>query len=162
MELEFQLTKENYQEFSRHGNQKIMEANKNFSRGRYALYFLLFILLVYFDDQRYQYAVVGVALGFIFYLYYYHLWLNHYKMTKWTVLDPQKVVFTKKEIRVETPKAKSVLKWKYFFVFEETENLFLLFIDSNLANIIPKRAFKDEAQMEKFRKLCKDNIPAQN
>lgn len=162
MELEFQLTKGDYKEYSRYTNQRIIGANKYFVWGRYGLYLFLFILLVYFDDQRYQYGVIGVGLGFIFYLYYNHLWFRHYEMSEWIILAPQKIICTAKGLEIKIPKAKSVLEWEYYFDFEETENLFLLFIESNLANMIPKRIFKDENQMKEFRKLCQDKILAKN
>jgi hypothetical protein len=50
------------------------------------------------------------------------------------------------------------LKWSAFIRFQETRNLFMLYMSQSAFQVIPKRAFAGP-ELEKFRDLLKRRLP---
>ncbi|MDP4263665.1 MAG: YcxB family protein [Bacteroidota bacterium] len=48
--------------------------------------------------------------------------------------------------------------WRYFIKWRETKSFLLLYVTLNDAHIIPKRAFKNEGELENFRILIREHI----
>lgn len=64
-------------------------------------------------------------------------------------------------ITTSTAAARSELKWVCFIGYHEDKNLFLLYQQPRLFNIVPKRAFAP-GEMGQFRELLKRKIPVQS
>jgi hypothetical protein len=50
------------------------------------------------------------------------------------------------------------MNWAHFQKFEETPNLFLLYVADIMSDFIPKRAFADQAAVDAVRELFQQNI----
>ena len=46
------------------------------------------------------------------------------------------------------------MEWRYFLKFAETAGTFVLFTDTRMGHIVPKRAFGSEEELQAFRGLC--------
>lgn len=67
------------------------------------------------------------------------------------------------EVNEETLKFKSLnfdssLQWQLYIKAVETKNLFMLYQGKLLFNMIPKRAFNSDTQMEEFRELVRTKV----
>ena len=56
---------------------------------------------------------------------------------------------------------RSETKWQAFSRFQETENLFVLYLGERLAQAVPKRAFVG-AQLDEFRQLLSTKLPGKS
>ncbi len=62
------------------------------------------------------------------------------------------------EFRIWNNNSTTIHKWTAFIRFNETANLFLLFLSKQLCVLIPKRAFVDITQEAQFRELLQQKI----
>jgi hypothetical protein len=56
----------------------------------------------------------------------------------------------------------SDVKWTVVQKLRETKSLFLLYFAPNLAVIVPKRFFRDQAQMAEWRSLIQGGVAPKN
>ena len=71
--------------------------------------------------------------------------------------EPMSWTFGEDEITLDHPRTSGRQQWSVYKKIVETDNLFLLYPQETIYNIIPKRGFADEAEMERFRELCRAN-----
>lgn len=72
--------------------------------------------------------------------------------------DPQRVVLEETGVTIETQTSTTVMKWTHFPHFSETQNLFLLMVSQQSAQLIPKRAFASPAEINEFRGFAQAHI----
>lgn len=70
-----------------------------------------------------------------------------------SISEPLVVTITEDEIIVKSPYEEGITKWKAFTHYIETKNLFLIFRQQNVFNVVPKRAFENQDMENKFRNL---------
>ncbi len=63
--------------------------------------------------------------------------------------------FSDDGVKIEFEAAKSELTWPFYTRIKETKAFFLLYVTGSFCNIIPKKAFLDQAQLESFRSLVR-------
>jgi uncharacterized membrane protein YhaH (DUF805 family) len=76
-----------------------------------------------------------------------------------TVLGERDMVFDDDRIESKNATASSSYRWEGIKKWEQTTNLYLLYITHNSAFILPKRVFENAAQQTEFEQLLKRKLP---
>jgi hypothetical protein len=151
MKLEYQLTLNDYLEASQ-GQLK----SRSFLLWIFSILFffmgLLFIMSNPADWTNYCFFVVG-----IFYIPLIKL-NQRYQLTRiWksqpSIREPITCEFNEEGIIFKTSSVESNVKWQFYIKFLETKKLFMLYQSHHLFNILPKRAFMSNEQLDQFREL---------
>lgn len=61
-------------------------------------------------------------------------------------------------IKMKNPVFNSSVKWQLYIKAVETKNLFMIYQTKRLFDMIPKRAFSSNEQVEEFRELVRTKI----
>lgn len=133
---------------------------KNFSK-KLIIYIALVLGLYFYlnyDSTPFNYNdVIGLVIILLFFagLYFGIMKLiesNSKKMPadKGLILGKKKISLTEDGIIEESELAKSTIKWEAIKSVEGTKELILIFLESNVALVIPKRDFEIESDIEKF------------
>jgi hypothetical protein len=95
-----------------------------------------------------------LALVYIFSFMVWRVPSNAYKKM---IIRPMEWRFSQERVHLQSPVASSEIEWNAFINYRETDRLFLLYVQSNVAHIIPKRALL-EWQIEELRNLLSSHI----
>jgi hypothetical protein len=68
------------------------------------------------------------------------------------------VEITQENLNIKGESFECTLKWKVYIKFMETPKSFMLYQSKNMFNLIPKRAFDSDEQIEEFRELLRAKI----
>jgi hypothetical protein len=104
-----------------------------------------------FQPQGLVYTVIGIAF-FVFLFGVVPGWSVR-KMNPAIRDNPQEFRFTETEVDSINGVAQGKLDWKLWVRFGETKEFFLLYPNTQAANILPKRAFASTAEQDAFREL---------
>ena len=86
------------------------------------------------------------------------LWRRAYRrMTKYTA--PITASFTREEVQTSSAEGQSKLPWTAFKKYAETPDYFFLLMPPRGLSIIPKRAVKDDWELETLRDMITGNLP---
>lgn len=150
MELEYRIRGSDYREFSnQYQGQVIPEAKRISDLKRFGV-FLLGSLLTFILFAVWW--VLGLLALFVFLGFYQFRLGSHLIFTQRLIINPGQVA-------LDSEKSRKNFEWDQIEILGETENLFVLVTEFKRGLMVPKRAFKNEAQMEEFRQLCQENIP---
>jgi hypothetical protein len=72
-----------------------------------------------------------------------------------SVSGKRRYSFSDDGIKIEFDAAKSELTWPFYTRIKETKAFFLLYVTGSFCNIVPKRSFLDQAQLDSFRALVR-------
>jgi hypothetical protein len=75
------------------------------------------------------------------------------------LFEMRRVTFTQEGIKSETATGTIEVKWTAFQKFKETSNLFLAYQTKDVVGIVPKRAFANSEELERFRELLASKMP---
>lgn len=78
--------------------------------------------------------------------------------TKPSVLKPMTYEFSPSGGSYVGPSGSGVFEWQAYLKVHETPEQFLLYPQKRLANIIPKRSFPSDADVQSFRQLVRGNF----
>jgi hypothetical protein len=78
--------------------------------------------------------------------------------TKPLVLEPVTYEFSSNGGSYVGPAGSGVFEWKTYLRVQETQEQFLLYPQKRLANIIPKKSFRSDVDIQRFRQLVRDNF----
>ena len=166
MQIEYRLTLKDYQE----ANQTHYESlrfwyflNWIFS----ILLILLGILSILLLSQK-----IGVLVSFLlgcFWLFmgvfvnpYLNLYQRYFVSRTWksyqALKEAMNVDITQEGLNIKGESFECTSKWKIYTKFMETPKLFMLYQSKNLFNLIPKRAFNSDEEIEEFRELLRTKI----
>jgi hypothetical protein len=81
--------------------------------------------------------------------------------SKPTVLEPLTYDFFPSGSSWIGPTGSGTFQWKTFIRIQETKEQFLLYPQKSLANIVPKRSFQSDADLQRFRQLVRENFQGQ-
>ncbi len=73
--------------------------------------------------------------------------------------QPIRYRFSRDAVSTTTPSSQGSVSWSAYYRLYETKQAFYLYLAASLANVIPKRFFESEEQMQKFRELLRANLP---
>jgi hypothetical protein len=71
---------------------------------------------------------------------------------------PMTVEVNEETIKMKNPVFNSSVKWQLYIKAVETKNLFMIYQTKRLFDMIPKRAFSSNEQVEEFRELVRTKI----
>ena len=83
-------------------------------------------------------------------------WKSHRGMQ-----EPMTLEALEDGIVIESTLFKSHLKWGMYIKWLETKNLFILYQSAQSFNVVPKRAFIQDEDINEFRALLQENIQPQ-
>ena len=138
---------------------------RTFNKVDFILYPGLFIVLLLYL-LRYSYYphwldfLFGILVGLILFL----LISNEQKKillpkANGFVFGPDEYDFLEEGIKIKKEHGESLTKWEAVEKVYNAKNYFYIFVDHNLAYIIPKRSFNPTERIEEFIKLLNDYIP---
>ncbi|SRR6266851_2103635 len=78
--------------------------------------------------------------------------------SKPSALQPVTYEFSPDGISHIGPTSSGRAAWTTYLRIRETSEQFLLYIQKQLANVLPKRAFQSEAEMQQFRQLVREHF----
>jgi len=166
MELEFQLSEKDYKEFWQYSCRASIVPNRKNKKLNWlflitlGLVLLVVALVYYFFPEQREFVFLGIVIGAFVVLLLVGASSKSMSLSNQDMFDPQKIMIGEKQVINSSQKCTFEAQWTWFLGFVETPNLFILLVDKGRGIPLPKRAFKDEAQMEEFRKLCREKIPA--
>jgi hypothetical protein len=105
--------------------------------------FLLFLGIFLNPDLNLPFQRYFIALS----------WKNHPSLRETMNLE-----FTQEWMNLKGESFESKLRWKIFVKFLETKNLFLLYHSKIVFNMIPKRAFNSDEEIQQFREMLSTKI----
>lgn len=68
--------------------------------------------------------------------------------------EPYEVSFTEADIHFKTPTIDSTIDWKMYTSMLEDKQMFLMIYGRGMYSVIPKRAFANDADLDRFRELA--------
>lgn len=74
------------------------------------------------------------------------------------IQQPRKVEINEVQIRIVLDSYREIRSWKNYIKFVESSKMFLLYYDKEEYQIIPKRAFNPESDINLFRNLLQNKI----
>jgi hypothetical protein len=78
--------------------------------------------------------------------------------SKPTALEPVRYDFSPGGCSWAGPTGSGTFEWRTYLRIQETPEEFLLYPQKSLANIIPKKSFQSEADIQRFRQLIRENF----
>ena len=75
-----------------------------------------------------------------------------------TILGQKDVVFAEDKITYKTENSEGSSNWKTIKKLEESSKAFYLYMDTNMAMLVPKRVFKDKSDENAFKTLVRKKI----
>jgi len=106
------------------------------------------------ESFRYGGGVTLIVLAVFFVLL---AWLQPFLATRRTILRPQEWRLTDERVQIQTPVGSTEIHWEAYVKYRETRELFLLYLQRNLAQFIPKRVLTAQ-QIEEVRSLIASHI----
>jgi hypothetical protein len=76
-----------------------------------------------------------------------------------TILGDREMTFDDDRLTSKNKMTESVFRWEAIKKWEQTTNIYLLFITDNSAFIVPKRVFENGEEQAKFEQLIKRKLP---
>ena len=163
MEIEVDITRDDYKQFSRYYNTK---------KNRINLWILLFCVLLFTLDITIRNIIEWNGVIFfitnlfvilvpfwIFMMLIYELMfiIAKYAPSKnGYVLGKRKMVVTEENIIEVAKYRKTIMEWKGVQSIETSKKYIYVFVDKNAGFIIPKRYFSSETESEQFLNFIKE------
>ena len=160
MELEYRLSLQDYQ-----------EANQAHLKLQRWLYFLFWIFIVlgfwvliisFFLGKTIGIDILGAAAFFSLAINYFNPYfsstLKKYQFSRsWKWLSnlhhPITIDVNEESLKITGINFENRMQWQLYIQAIETKNLFMLYQTKRIFNIIPKRTFNSNKQIEEFREL---------
>ncbi|MEG4009861.1 YcxB family protein [Microcoleus sp. Pol11C1] len=153
MKLEYQLTLNDYLEASQ-GHLK----SQSFLLWIFSILFFLIGLLCIIINPA-DWTGYCLFVGGIFYIPLIKLNQRYQLARLWksqpNLREPTTLEFNEEGIIYKTFSVESNIKWQLYTKFRETKKLFMLYQFPHVFNILPKRAFMSNEQLDQFRELLR-------
>lgn len=75
-----------------------------------------------------------------------------------TILGQKEMEFAENKIVYKTANSEGSSDWTTIKKLEESSKAFYLYMDTNMAMLVPKRVFKDKSDEETFKTLVRQKI----
>lgn len=119
---------------------------------------LILGLLALFEPSSRPVWVVSELIGLLYSLavWAYRTWAAKRAYASNLVLQaPHHYFVSSDRVKVDAPLGSGEYKWAMYWRAYETPSAFYLYVANALAQIIPKRCFTSEAQMQRFREIVR-------
>ena len=153
MKLTIDITREDYADFNKfHFMQTRL--NRTILTGVLAVLILEYILNR--DGFDLTATIISSLVCIVFYCWAIYRSLNRTKNipdNDGTILGPKEMEFGDDKITYSTKNSQGTCEWTSIKYLKESSKAFYLYMDANMAMIIPKRTFMTDTALEDFRKL---------
>ncbi|MFI5218853.1 MAG: YcxB family protein [Bacteroidia bacterium] len=158
MRLQIDITRQDYSDFNKfHFRQTKMK--------RTIIIGMLTVIIVQLFLNREQFDLIATIISTIVCIVVYVFMINRsLNKTKnipdnnGTILGEKEIDFTDDKIIYKTRDSQGSSNWNTIKNLKESPKAFYLYMDTNMAMLIPKRVFKDTNETEEFRKLVNRKI----
>jgi len=135
------------------------QLNRVIFRGLFALFVLHYITYrKEFNVTRFTISSAIFIVAYIGLIYYRLSNTKKTPQTRGIILGYKEYEFTNDEIICKTEDSVTNLKWNSTQKIEQSKTAFYLYVDTNMALIIPKRYFETEAQQQDFSSFVTTKI----
>lgn len=158
MKLSFEINREDYADFNKFHFLKT-RLKRTILTGTITILALQLILNK--DDFNLTATTISTLVCIILYFLIYYVFLNNTKnipSDNGTILGQRDMEFADNEIRCKTDTSNTTSAWTTIKTLEKGRNSFYLYVDTNMAYIIPKRIFSSIDQQDKFEGFIMDKI----
>ncbi len=123
----------------------------------------VFILQVFFNNEQFDLTATIVSSIFcvLVYVFIINMSLNKTKSipdNDGTILGQKEFKFSEDKIIYKTENSEGSSAWTTIKKLEESSKAFYLYVDTNMAILVPKRVFKDKSDEDAFKTLVKQKI----
>lgn len=163
MQLEYRLSVKDYQEAT--------QAHLKLQLWLYFFFWffiilgLFFLIIPFISEARLDLFIVCyfVFFAIIFFNPYFSNSLRNYFFSRtWKGFHnfhhPITIEVDEEQLKLQTINCESTIRWQLYIKAIETKNLFMIYQVKELFNIIPKRAFNSDEQIDEFRDLLQTKI----
>ncbi len=162
-------------------NVKIQSEKKTTFIGKYWIYMLIAVVLIGVNTYTWNSSkaeistdsspdyiqpllswlfLLGLVAGCWFFILRRLTTINHTKPEdRETLLGEREMTFNDNRIEFKGSTAESTYRWEAIKKWEQTTQLYLLFITDNSAIILPKRVFVNAEQQAEFEQLIRRKLP---
>jgi hypothetical protein len=84
-------------------------------------------------------------------------WMIYYRNRR--IFGVRKVAFDEAGVVADSPQGHISTPWTNYLRFRETKRMFVLYLSADVIGTVPKRAFKDAAELDAFRGLVAARLP---
>ena len=158
MKLQFEITREDYADFN-----KFDFISTKLKSIILTGIICIVIMLLFINSKKIDLikSIVSTLLFISIYFYIYYIELKKSKnipITNGSILGRKYYEFSNTKIKYKTANSEGLYEWNIAKIIKENKKAFYIYIDKNLAIVIPKRAFKNIDEIDEFRKLVYQNI----
>lgn len=123
----------------------------------------VFILQVFFNHEQFDLTATIVSSIFcvLVYVFVINMSLNKTKSipdNDGTILGQKEFEFSEDKIIYKTENSEGSSAWTTIKKLEESSKAFYLYVDTNMAILVPKRVFKDKSDEDAFKTLVNQKI----
>jgi YcxB-like protein len=172
MTLKFNITQEEYAEFTKHFHKKVLTGN-SIVFAVIAVVLIAWNIFMLYNPLHFKRKRIVVMPDAYYHVLFFMIllcgimWFTVKKSRKQTIkideplvyLATQEMIIEEDNVQVKTTTSETTYLWEAFVKLEQTPHLFLLFMASNTALLIPKRAFENSQQQADFEALVKRKMP---
>ena len=158
MKLLIEITREDYSEFNKfHFIQTKLKKTIIFGL------LTVIILQLFLNRDRFDLTatIISTFIAAIFYAFVIIRSLNKTKNipdNNGAILGEKEIEFTESNISYKTKNSQGTSEWASIKNLKESPKAFYLYMDTNLAMLVPKKVFKDSSEMGEFKELVKRKI----
>jgi hypothetical protein len=176
MTLKFNITQEEYTEFTKHFYKKALTGNWKMYVG---IAVVLIAFNLYTSTSRHDFesengegtsiSYTSSILNWLFFIALFGgLWwfiLKRISKNKlksndsMALLAEREMIFEEDKVQLNMQYSETTYRWGAFQKFDQNSNLYFLYIASNMAVLIPKRVFENPQQQAEFEALVKRKMP---
>jgi hypothetical protein len=164
MKIEANITRKDYGEF----NQYYFLKKGIIARNKW-LFLLLFLFILFLRNIRNNFDILSfvkdIFIDIVLFLIFYKILLyvvvkiaEKTSINNGAVIGKRTFTLTEEELIEESNVNRNYQKWSSILSLDENKNLIFLFIDNNVAYIIPKRDFKDKNEEELIKNYIRIKI----
>lgn len=161
MKLDIEITRQDYYEFN-----KFYALKTRLKKMITINLLLLFLVLFYFNQDGFKFTTTSTFLVVCIVMYPCAIFfsirqLKNVPLDGSPVLGPKQLDFTDETINYKGRMDEGSIKWSAIKSIESGKTAFYLFMDAQIAVIVPKRFFKSTDEQERFVEFVKGKLSAQ-
>ena len=113
-----------------------------------------------FVTTTFELALISGLFGVVW-LYFFHLFPRTKLKAedKETLLGTWEITFADAQIMAKETYCDSIYRWEAIKKWEQTQHLYLLFLEQNAAILLPKRVFDNPDQQREFEQMLRRKLP---
>ena len=158
MKLTIDITREDYADYN-----KFHFVKTRLKRSIIVILATLIIVEIFLNKDKFDLtstiisSIAGVGM-YVFIIYRSFNKIKKIPVDGGHILGQKEIEFTEEKYYSKTKNSEGSAEWSTIKSIEENKKSFYLYVDKNMAIMVPKRVFKDETEMNEFRNLVTRKI----